>query len=202
MIARLLPFLLLVSLFHFDSATGMAEEPNDELSLTAMTFNVLCSFCDRKNYDPWEERLDYFRDIIVRHDPDLIGLQELSKADEVDDFARTNPEYDFIYYLDEGAEKPRPYPDATIMYRRYQFDPLESGNYWLSDKPDEVWSKGWARVQFWRLVTWARFKVKADGSELYFATTHFDNNTPAAQGSVCFNSNGALISWFGVLLSK
>ena len=46
--------------------------------LTVMTFNVLCSFCDLRNFDPWSERLNDFEDIFARHDPDLIGLQELS----------------------------------------------------------------------------------------------------------------------------
>jgi len=43
-----------------------------------MTFNVLCSFCNLREFDPWSERLAYFGDIFARHDPDLIGLQELS----------------------------------------------------------------------------------------------------------------------------
>jgi mRNA deadenylase 3'-5' endonuclease subunit Ccr4 len=55
-----------------DSAQPAAPE------LTVMTFNVLCSFCNTREYDPWAERLGYFGDIFARHDADLIGIQELT----------------------------------------------------------------------------------------------------------------------------
>ncbi len=158
-------------------------ETTEPTELTVMTYNVLCSFCDRSNYDPWEERLNYHRDIIERYSPDLIGTQEISKAEEVAEIAFLNPEYEFIYYAERGGEKPRAYPDATMAYRKDRFELIERGTYWLSSTPDEPWSKGWAKVQFWRLVEWAHLKQKSDGREFYFSNTHFDNNTPNQEKS-------------------
>ncbi len=154
-----------------------AETQGPDAPLTVMTFNVLCSFCDPANFDPWSERLDYFHDIFERHKPDLIGLQEISKGSEVAEFVARNPAYEAIYYRDEAPPN-REYPDATILYRRERVEVLERGVYWLSKEPDKAWSKGWAKVQFWRLVVWARMKDKSSGREFYFSTTHFDNNTP------------------------
>jgi endonuclease/exonuclease/phosphatase family metal-dependent hydrolase len=149
--------------------------------LTVMTFNVLCSFCDRRNYDPWEERLPYFGDIFARHDPDLIGLQELTPlGNEVEQILAQAPGFEAIYFAPENE---LPYPDALILYRSTRFTVIESGSYWLSPTPDMPLSTGFAPPQFPRLVVWARLLDGAAGREIYFATTHFDNNSPSQERS-------------------
>lgn len=156
-----------------------------------MTFNVLCSFCDRTNFDPWEERLGAFADIVARHAPDVIGFQELAKEEEVLQIAEHLPGFDFHYYK-ETEPKEKAYPDATIAWRADRFVRLEAGNFWLSDTPDTPWTRGWAKgPQFWRLVAWVRLLDKrapakgggegdagANGRELVVFSTHFDNNKP------------------------
>jgi endonuclease/exonuclease/phosphatase family metal-dependent hydrolase len=51
----------------------------------------------------------------------------------------------------------------------------------LSPTPDNPFSTGFARVQLPRLVNWARLYDLDAGREIFFATTHFDNNTPSQQ---------------------
>lgn len=153
--------------------------------LTVMTFNVLCSFCDPA-YDPWEDRLDYQADIIARHDPDLLGLQEFVFASEVDQYLAKNPGYAAIYYVSDDPESPlSDYPDATILYRESRFDAVEQGFFWLSPTPDVPFSLGFLEDggQLWRLVVWALLEQKADGRRFYFATTHFDPNPPSQDKS-------------------
>ncbi|MBI1785673.1 endonuclease/exonuclease/phosphatase family protein [Candidatus Sumerlaeota bacterium] len=170
---------LITLMFCIAAAAPMrAEEARGQTTVVVMTYNVLCSFCDRANYDPWEERLHYFRDIITRHKPDLMGLQELSKAEEVRQIADLNPEFEFLFYDESGGEKPRAYPDETIAWRKDRFELMEKGWYWLGPTPDTAWSKGWSKVQFWRLAGWARLREKSSGREFYFTNTHFDNNKP------------------------
>lgn len=157
------------------------EEPETSKSpqpLSVMTFNVLCSICGGAEYDPWDERLAYFADIFARHDPDLIGLQELTPIQgEVDAVLAQAPGHAAIFYAPE--EGGLPYPDATIFYKIERFTPIESGEYWLSPTPDDPNSTGFASPQLPRLVVWARLRDHADDSELYFASTHFDNNAPS-----------------------
>ncbi len=160
-----------------DEADADAEPEATALELTVMTYNVLCSFCDN-SYDPWEERLDYQREIYLRHDPDLIGTQEIFSADEVDEILAKNPEYSALYFHDPEEQMLVDYPDACILYRTERFEALEEGYYWLSDTPDEAWSTGWANGNLPRLVGWARFRDRPSGLEFYIANTHFDNNTP------------------------
>lgn len=146
--------------------------------LTVLTFNVLCSFCDTKNYDPWATRLDAFQDVLKRHDPDLFGLQEIFTVDEVKQIAGRVPGYGSVYFHDPAKQYLIDYPDATLWYRQSMFEVVESGQYWLSATPDEPWTFGWAGSQFWRIVTWARLRFRDGSGELYAATTHVDNNHP------------------------
>lgn len=145
--------------------------------LRVVSFNVLCSLCD-PSYDKWAVRLEYFRDLFARHDPDLIGLQELIWQTEVDQIVALLPHaYAAVYW--PGTDKLKAYADATVLYRTDRFELLEHGFFWLSPTPDVPASTGFAPSQLVRLVTWTRLKRLADGRELTFATTHFDNNQPS-----------------------
>ena len=162
-------------------AAGCTSEPEYQggpTTITVMTFNVLCSLCNPDEYDPWDERLDYFADIFERHHPDLIGLQELTFVQEVEQMVELNPEYEAICFHDDDGPLFDDYPDATILYRRDLFDVLDQGTYWLSPTPETPWTVGWAPQNIWRLVTWAHLRHRVTGSTFYFATTHFDNNSP------------------------
>ncbi|MFH1531671.1 MAG: endonuclease/exonuclease/phosphatase family protein [Pseudomonadota bacterium] len=187
---RLLTSILLLSLIACDPSamdpppeTMIPDVPPDTtpapMTLRVMTFNVLCSFCGGDAYDPWSARLAYFEDLFARHDPDLVGLQELFTPDEVEALLTGTPGYEALFF--EGIPGPLMldfYPDAAILYRADRFTVVESGFYWLSETPDEPWSAGWAESNLPRLVAWVQLRQVEDGRELYFATTHFDNNPP------------------------
>lgn len=147
-----------------------------------MTYNVLCYFCD-PSYDPWEDRLLAFVDVFARHDPDLLGLQELVAEDDLMDVVALLPDHDVVWFDGPGNGILDTYADATIFYRRADFELVEQGHYWLSATPDQPWSGGWANGNLWRLVVWAHLRRLADGSDLYVASTHFDNNTPNQENS-------------------
>lgn len=178
----LVPLLLLAQLWL--AGCGDSSSPV-RAELGVMTFNVLCSFCNA-DYAPWDERLAAFEDILARHDPDLIGLQELTWPEEVDDFLALRDGFQAIYFVGDeaGPFGLTDYPDATILYRIERFSLLEHGFYWLSATPDQAWATGWADgVQFARIVTWARFEDRRSGQPLLFVTTHFDNNSPNQEHS-------------------
>jgi len=143
-----------------------------------MTFNLLCSLCD-PSFDPWDDRVPGIGDTIVRHDPDLIGLQEFIEESEVDQVLAVAPGYAAIMF-DQGERSA--YPDSTIFYRESLFEPVDHGFYWLSPTPDVPRSTGFADgFQLARLVSWAVFRRLDDDTQLYFATTHFDNNAPSQE---------------------
>jgi endonuclease/exonuclease/phosphatase family metal-dependent hydrolase len=146
-------------------------------SLRVMTFNVLCSFCD-PTFPPWETRVPWIGDTLSRHDPDLVGLQEIVTADELTQILEAAPGYLPVYFEGAGGA----YPDATVLFRASRFEPVQTGFYWLSPTPDDPMSTGFADgLQFPRLVTWTVLRQLDDGAQLYFATTHFDNNAPSQE---------------------
>lgn len=155
------------------------DQQDDASNITVMTFNVLCSFCD-DTFDPWEARLRSFHDIFERHQPDLIGLQEIAIGREVGEVFALDPEYEALFY----EEPARDYPDSTLAYRRERFERLESGFFWLSPEPDRPFSKGFSPdQQVPRNVTWVRLRDRTSGLEVVLSTTHFDNNPPGQQRS-------------------
>lgn len=150
----------------------------DPEPVTAMSFNVLCSFCD-SSYDSWDDRLGYFADIFDRHDPDLLGLQEVSFPDEVEELQDLLGDFDALYF-DDPTEMA--WPDALILFRSVRFEVVTSGFYWLSPTPDEAFSTGFAPDgQLPRLVAWAHLRELQADAELVFVTTHFDNNSPSQE---------------------
>ena len=186
--------VLLLALF----GCGGSQKP----AFTVLTYNVLCSFCDLQNFDPWEQRLDAFEDILRRHDPDVFGLQELFTADEVKQLQKRRPGFTALYFHDPQRQNLIDYPDATLFYRTTLFDALESGTYWLSDTPEVAWSGGWSSGQIWRLVTWARLRHKPSGRDFYVATTHVDNNHPNQEHSaqVLLQQTGPIAQTLPVIL--
>jgi endonuclease/exonuclease/phosphatase family metal-dependent hydrolase len=166
-----------------DTDTGETADPPDLPSaplvpepMVVMTFNILCSFCD-DTYDPWEDRVGYISDTIARHNPDLVGLQELFTGDEVQQLLDLNPDYDALFYSDETTD----YADATIWWRADRYEPIESGFYWLSPAPDTPYSVGFSPPQLPRMVAWVALRELSSGAELLFVDTHFDNNSPSQE---------------------
>lgn len=166
-------FLLVLLLDHYcQKARG------DDNHLVVMTFNILCSWCKPIEYDRWLDRIHYFQDIFQRHQPDLIGIQELMNAKEVHQLLDLNPAYSSLYYVDTSGLVEKNLCDAVIFYLKDRFEVIEYGVYWLSPTPDIPWTTGWAEAQLWRILIWAHLRQISDGRELYFASTHFDPNDP------------------------
>jgi endonuclease/exonuclease/phosphatase family metal-dependent hydrolase len=147
-----------------------------------MAFNIMCETCTPEGFEPWDLRVPHIGDTVRRHDPDLLGTQELFNAFEVAEIEAEIPGYTSIWFA-----KPTPddldYADAAIWYRTGMFEEVEHGFYWLSPKPDMPYSTGFAAPQLPRLVVWARLLAVAEGHEFVFATTHFDNNAPSQEMS-------------------
>jgi endonuclease/exonuclease/phosphatase family metal-dependent hydrolase len=160
-------------------------------TLTVMSFNVMCSFCVNSDHPEWEQawdtRVPWLQDVILRHDPDLIGLQELaafdSETNEVELFAQSG-EYNSVFYRHVDDDPLLvDYPDSALLFRAARFELLAEGVFWLGPNPDVSFSGGWAGGNLPRLVTWARLRDRRDAMEFVFVGTHFDNNSPNQERS-------------------
>lgn len=174
-----------------DAVDTLADAADDATpvrrDLVVMSYNVMCSFCPFDEHPTWDtdfdQRMAWVRDTIARHDPDLIGVQELADMDpgHPDQAATVGGDtYAAIYYHRQPDDPSEwDYPDAVAYYRKSRFDLLDQGVFWLSPTPDVPFAHGWTSgLAFTRLVVWASLHDRATGRDLTFASTHFDNNSP------------------------
>lgn len=133
--------------------------------ITLMTYNI-------KNPDPvhdWPARLPVVLDVIRRHDPDLLCVQEAFDH-QMDALRAGLPDHDAV---GQGREGGTAGEHAAVFYRRDRFRPVESGSFWLSDTPDEPVSNTWDSL-YPRIANHARF-LDAEGPAFTLLTTHMDH---------------------------
>jgi endonuclease/exonuclease/phosphatase family metal-dependent hydrolase len=154
-------------------------QPQTSGTLRVLTFNVLCRACDKDGYEPWDERLGALRDVLERHDADLVGLQELVGHDDLAEIMGPASPYTVVSY----ELGPWVYADAALLVRDSRFEVLDSGQLWLSPHPGRPFSAGWQRITLPRYAAWAHLRQRNDGAELLFVNAHFDNNGPNKDGA-------------------
>lgn len=159
--------LLLLMLLVSYPSIAMAGEP----AFSVMSFNIRCGFCEPPDdVNHWSRRKSLVADLIGKHDPDLIGLQE-AVIDQARDLAGLMPQYDWIGV---GREDGKEQGEANIvMFKRSRFELLEHKTLWLSPTPGVI-GKGWDAA-FNRTLTMARLRDRRNGRELWLLDTHFDH---------------------------
>lgn len=155
--------LLLVVLAGF--STWAAARP-----LTVMSYNLRYDTAS-DGVNQWANRRDRVADLIRRHDPDVIGVQEALKS-QLDDLRSRLSEYE-IYGVgrDDGRERGE---FSAVLVRRTRFTVSDSATFWLSDTPEVAGSKGWDAA-LPRIVTWVRLRDREGGGEFILFNTHFDH---------------------------
>lgn len=117
-----------------------------------------------KDVNAWVNRKKPVTDLILRHDFDIVGVQEPYDI-QIPDFDNLLKDY-------SGVKAPYARRSfLAIYYKKELFEELESGMFWLSETPDEP-SEGWDSDEK-RICHWAKFKHKETAKEFYFFNTHF-----------------------------
>jgi len=138
--------------------------------MNIMTFNIRCDkISDSEN--AWQYRKDFASQMIKFYDVDILGTQEVFK-NQLQDLLERLPDYKFLGIgRSDGKDK----GEHSAIFYKYQFFEIEkSGNFWLSETPQQPGSKGWDAACE-RIVTWAIFKEKKTGNKFVFFNTHFDH---------------------------
>lgn len=144
---------------------GTAEKS----TVSVMSFNIRLGSADDGN-NSWPNRREAVVKMIGTVDPDIIGLQEAQDA-QIDYLAESMPGYAHVGVgRDDGKRKGE---HMLVMFRKEKYDLADSGNFWLSETPDEV-SRGWDGACN-RMVTWVKLTEKGTGRELFFFNTHLDH---------------------------
>ena len=151
-----------------------------DMELRIMTFNIRYGSANDGD-DSWDKRKDMVCDVLRRHDPDIVGLQEALRF-QIDYIRAELPEYEEIGVgRDDGKIKGE---YSVILYRKDRLDVNESGTFWLSDTPNIPGSTSWGN-QITRICTWGRFALKESGKAFYLFNTHLDHQSqPSREKSV------------------
>jgi endonuclease/exonuclease/phosphatase family metal-dependent hydrolase len=145
--------------------------------LRVMTFNIRCD-SGSSHEQRWDVRGPFIAEVIRAAAPDLLGTQEVL-PNQWDTLRSTLPEYDVAGVgREDGRRKGEA---AAIYYRRDRFEKLDGGDFWLSETPEVVGSKGWDADYWMRICTWVRLRDKADGRPILWFNTHFDHSGPIAR---------------------
>lgn len=125
----------------------------------------------------WAYRCAAVAALLQQYAPDLIGLQEVLKA-QLADLTATLLDFAWVGVGREDGQTQGEY--APIFYRHARFELLATDTFWLSKTPEQPGSFGWDAACV-RIATWARLRDKQSGATLLMLNTHFDHRGQQAQ---------------------
>lgn len=163
------------STFAADQATGEAPSPD----LRVMSFNVKQHNPDNPKIEAspnhWELRKNIVFEVIEKHAPDILALQEPYRH-QLDDLLLALPAYEEVGVGRDGGAMGE---FCSVLYLTERFRAEESGTFWLSDTP-EIKSKTWGHF-YHRICTWVRLTENDSGRSFYIFNTHLDHKSQSAR---------------------
>lgn len=162
---RFLILSLLIWLFSVGNQVVQSQG-----SMNIMTFNIRLDH-DGDGQHNWRYRKNYAAELLVNESVDIVGTQEVLK-NQLDDLLSLSPQYAYVGVGRFDGKTGGEY--SAILYKRNRFEVIRSGNFWLSETPDSIGSKGWDAACE-RIVTWAIFNDLSTGESFAFFNTHFDH---------------------------
>jgi len=132
---------------------------------------------DAERGDGWQQRCPVVCDLVRFHDFQIFGVQEALNS-QISEMLALLPEYDYIGVGRDDGDKKGEY--SPIFYRKDQFELLRTGNFWLSETPEVVGSKGWDAA-LPRICSWGEFKDKNTGLKFWFFNLHMDHRGKEAR---------------------
>ncbi|MDY7089540.1 MAG: endonuclease/exonuclease/phosphatase family protein [Actinomycetota bacterium] len=157
------------------SALERLAGPASPADLHVMTYNLRWGGFAQPN--SWEQRRPVMRTLLTTERPDLIGTQEGLIVQLRDIEADLGGGYAFVGTGRLGGELGE---FMAVFYRRDRLTPQTSGDFWLSDTPEDPGSETWGGFAV-RMVTWVRFLDRATGKRFYAVNTHLDNASEHAR---------------------
>jgi endonuclease/exonuclease/phosphatase family metal-dependent hydrolase len=168
--------LAIISICLLTSATAVAQH------LTIGTFNIRY---DNPNDtgNLWKDRASAAAALIRFHQFDIVGTQE-GLENQLMDLQHALPAYArYGRGRDDGQSKGE---HSAIFYRKDKFSVTDSGDFWLSEHPEQP-GFGWDAKNN-RICSWIKVKPKTGSSSFYVFNVHYDH-----QGVVARKESSKLI---------
>ena len=136
------------------------------------TYNIrLACGSDSAAGNGWGRRCPHVADLVRFHGFEIFGTQEGYKH-QLDSLKARLPHFAYTGHgRDDGRDKGE---HSAIFYDTDVFELLDSGDFWLSETPDVPGKLGWDAACP-RVCSWGKFRHRASGKELMFASVHMDH---------------------------
>jgi endonuclease/exonuclease/phosphatase family metal-dependent hydrolase len=135
-----------------------------------MSFNVRYGTAD-DGENRWADRRELVFEVIRRHGPDVVGLQEALDW-QLDEIRTALPQYGVIGVGRDDGKRAGEF--AAILFVAERFEVAEQGTFWLSDAPEVAGSRSWGNV-LPRICTWGRFVDTKSGRGFYVYNLHLSH---------------------------
>jgi endonuclease/exonuclease/phosphatase family metal-dependent hydrolase len=145
-------------------------------SVRVMSFNVRGASHMRDGVNIWEKRSTMNVETIKRHEPDLIGFQEVHNENR-EVYEKELPCYTRLPGPEYGTGQVEEF--AAIFFDPERFEVLDSGGFWLSDTPEE-YSASWGNEVI-RSANWAVLRCREHGATFLHVNTHLDHVSEPAR---------------------
>ena len=176
-----------------ETTEAPAEEVSEGMDYSAYAnkVNVLCYNIYYQDVDARQENI---QDLILKHDPDVLMLQEVS-YDWIPYIKSFMDENNYSYYgygrhggelLAEDVATGDQF--VPILWKTEKYELVESGHFWLSSTPDEVKSAAWVDgtiSKYPRCVNWVILKDKATGGSFVTMNIHTDPESDMVRTNSC-----------------
>ncbi|MFD0693250.1 endonuclease/exonuclease/phosphatase family protein [Paenibacillus sp. GCM10027628] len=144
------------------------------MNVTVMTFNLRVHV-EQDGDNAWPYRNAEAAEAIKEAGAAIVCTQEGTYA-MLQDLQALLSDY---AWLGKGRQGGHEDEHCAVFYRREWLEPVESGNFGLSEYPDRLGYSSW-NTGCPRICTWARLRQQ-DGRELYVFNTHLDHRSEEAR---------------------
>lgn len=155
-------------------SSGGKELSEYENKAIVMCYNIF--------YKDVADRSSDIQDLILKNDPDILLLQEVSVEwiPYLQTFMSENG-YSYYGYGRHGGELSDPNVGSgdqftPVLWKTEKYDLVDSGHFWLSSTP-ETYSAAWLDgivSKYPRCVNWVILKDKSTGGEVFATSVHTD----------------------------
>ncbi len=167
-----------------EDATPTTNDPvyPEDKTITVCSYNIrLWMLLGNVNdNDDWNLRKPYFEEHLDTINADLYGMQEVMGFQRTEIKAYLTG-YTHVGICRETGKENGVGESSSIFFRTERFELLDSGNFWLSETPDErSLADEWGAAAT-RICSWAKLKDKWTGKSFLYYNTHLDHVSETAR---------------------
>lgn len=138
--------------------------------MKVMTYNIRYAGAADTGVIKWNHRKYFISSIIRYHEPDIIGMQEVT-AVQLRYFDSTLNNFS---HAGAGRDDGRQGGEfSPVFFNSKLYEHLAGSTFWLSPTPQQP-SKGWDAA-LPRICTWVKLKDRRTATVFYVFNTHFDH---------------------------